>query len=205
MAENKAEKTKKEQKQKKDIEPEVDQGQQKSFADENAPEPQAQQAQEPQSQQVDELQQRLALSEEKYLRLMAEFDNFKRRTAAEYTKMVDMANEKLITELIEVRENFGRALLSGAEAEQNKAFFDGMKMIYNKFEDILTKNGLESFSEPGDEFDPEIHDALMNAPHDQIEQGCIAQVFEKGYKLKGRVIKHGRVVISSGKPPAADS
>jgi molecular chaperone GrpE len=151
-----------------------------------------------QEQPGESLQDQLSAAQDKYLRLMAEFDNYKRRTSREYERLVEAANERLMVEIIDVRENFERALKAGKEKSEFGPFFDGMKLIFSKFEDVLQKAGLEVFAEPGDLFDPEIHDALMKTPHQSIEEGHIADIFEKGYRLKGRVIKHARVIVSDG-------
>ncbi len=134
---------------------------------------------------------------EKYLRLMAEFENFKRRSAKDNERLIEAANEGLIQEIIEVRENFERAFKSNGHGEK---FFEGMKLNYARLNTILQKHGLEVYAKPGDEFDPELHDALMRAPHESIPDSHIIDVLERGYKLKGKIIKHAKVVVSSGKP-----
>jgi molecular chaperone GrpE len=146
---------------------------------------------------IQELTEQLEAVNDKYLRLMAEFDNFKRRSAKEYERMVEAANEKLMKEIIEVRENFERAFKSKAEGEK---LLEGMKLIFAKLNTILQKHGLEVYAEAGQKFEPEIHDALMRMPHEKIIEGHIVEVHERGYKLKGNIIKHAKVVVSSGKP-----
>ncbi|MCL2183797.1 MAG: nucleotide exchange factor GrpE [Chitinispirillia bacterium] len=140
-------------------------------------------------------------AKDRYLRLMAEFDNYKRRAAKEYERLIESANEKLMIEIIDVRENFERALKTGSAGGSDfAAFFDGMKMIFSKFEDVLGRNGLTAFAAPGEVFDPMVHDALMNSPHPEVPADHIAEVFERGYKLKDKVVKHARVIVSSGAP-----
>lgn len=153
--------------------------------------------------EVSALNSRLQSMNDKYLRLMAEFDNFKRRTSKEYDRMVDCANERLMTELIEVRENFQRALAIVPTPETLETFFNGLKLIFEKYETILARNGLECFADHGEEFNAELHDAMLRAPHDNIPEDHIAQIFEKGYKLKGKIIRHAKVVVSGG--PAESS
>jgi molecular chaperone GrpE len=155
-----------------------------------------------QEKEIDELKSKIEASNDKYLRLMAEFDNFKRRTAKEYQQLIEQANEKLIQDIIEVRENFERAFKHHKEGADLPAFFEGMKMIFAKLDTVLHKHGLEVYCEAGQEFDPGLHDAMMKTAHDTIPEEHIAEVCEKGYKLKGKVIKHSRVVVSSGKPSA---
>jgi molecular chaperone GrpE len=135
---------------------------------------------------------------DRYLRLMAEFDNYKKRISRDYDRLVESANEKLILDLIDVRENFDRAIQSAQTNTDYQGLLDGLKLIYSKFESILEKNGLEVFAAPGDQFDPQIHDALMKSVHPEIPEDHISEVYEKGYKLKGRVIKHAKVIVSSG-------
>jgi len=135
---------------------------------------------------------------DKYLRLMAEFDNFKKRTANEYGKMIQSANKNMMDDLITVRESFARALSSDEENHDAEAFFEGMKMIFSNFDDNLTKHGLDSFAEVGEKFDPALHDAMMKQPNDEIPADHIVQVFERGYKLKDSIIRHAKVIVSEG-------
>lgn len=146
---------------------------------------------------IEELSERLETASDKYLRLMAEFDNFKKRTAKEYERLIETANERLMSNLVEVRENFERAFKTNDAGEK---FLEGIKLIFSKFDDILKKHGLEIYSEVGQEFDPELHDALMRMPNEKIPEGHIIEVHERGYKLKGKTIKHSRVIVSSGIP-----
>lgn len=149
---------------------------------------------------IKELEKKLAEKSESFLRLMAEFDNYKKRIAREYEKMVDCANEKLILELIGVKESFELALKHAEKNTEYNQLLEGVKLIYNKFDSILRANGLSWFGEVGEEFDPQLHDALMKTPHPEIEEGHIAEIYEKGYKLKDRIIKHAKVIVSCGKP-----
>lgn len=153
---------------------------------------------------IDELKSQLDAANDKYLRLMAEFDNYKRRTLKENQQIVEQANEKLIKDIIDVRENFERAFKAHKQGADPVPFMDGMKMIFTKLDNVLHKHGIEVYCEPGQEFDPQLHDAMMKSAHEKIPEHHIAEVVEKGYKLRGKVIKHARVIVSSGKPaPAA--
>jgi molecular chaperone GrpE len=153
--------------------------------------------------EIDELKSKVEAGNDKYLRLMAEFDNFKRRTAKEYQQLIEQANEKLMKDIIEVRENFERAFKHHREGADPAAFIDGMKMIFTKLDTVLHKHGLEIYCEPGQVFDPELHDAMMKTAHSTVPDDHIAEVCEKGYRLKGKVIKHSKVIVSSGKPSAS--
>lgn len=153
---------------------------------------------EPPADTIKRLEQKLEEQNDQYLRLMAEFDNFKKRVSRDYVQMVESANEKLISELIEVRENLERAVNTGSLCDNAKMLLDGMKLIFSTFNDVLDKNGLEQFGAPGEPFDPELHDALMKTPNETVPEDHIAEVFEKGYKFKKRVIKHAKVIVSGG-------
>jgi molecular chaperone GrpE len=148
--------------------------------------------------EVAALRQQVEAGKDRYLRLMAEFDNYKRRSGKEYERLVSAANEKLILEMVDVRENFERALKSGGAGGEFAPFYEGMKLIFAKYDEVLTRNGLTPFAAAGEPFDPMIHDALMKAPNAQIPADCVAEVFERGYRLNDKVIKHARVVVSSG-------
>jgi molecular chaperone GrpE len=145
---------------------------------------------------INELHEQLSAADQKYLRLLAEFHNFRERTAREYDRIVQGANEKLILQLVEIRENLERALQS--YESNNDDLLKGVLLIYQQFDQVLKSNGLEIFGETGDRFDPQFFDALMVSPHPQIEADHVAEVFQKGYKLKGQVIRHARVIVSSG-------
>lgn len=146
---------------------------------------------------------KLAEMNDRYIRLMAEFDNFKRRTSREYQRMVEAANERLMVELLPVRDNFERALKAKDTNASQEALHQGMEMIFTKLDETLRNSGLEPFGQAGDQFDPQIHDALMNTPSEDIPEGHVADLFERGYKLKGKVIRHAKVIVSSGKPQDA--
>ncbi len=106
-------------------------------------------------------------------------------------------------ELVEVRDNFERAFSSKEWGADYERLLHGIQLIFNRFDQILTRNGLEAFAEPGDEFNPEYHDAMLRQPHDTIPPDHVAAVVEKGYKLKGKVIRHAKVAISEGRPDSA--
>lgn len=154
---------------------------------------------------IDLVRQQLTDMNDRYIRLMAEFDNYKKRISREYERQVESANEKLMTEMIEVRENFERALRSGESGADFNALFEGMKLIFGKFDNVLKNNGLESFAAVGEPFDPQIHDALMKTPKEDIPEDYIAEIYERGYKIKSKVIKHAKVIVSSGAPALQDN
>jgi len=147
----------------------------------------------------DVLKAELAAANDRNLRLMAEFDNFRRRSAKEQLELIETANGKLLEKLSEVQDNFERAFASENKAKDLEAFEKGMQMIYNQFAKILTDAGLEQIDPTGAEFDPNCHEALMQQPSETIPEGHVVTVFQKGYKLKNKILKTAKVIVSSGK------
>ena len=145
------------------------------------------------------LKQQLADANDRNLRLMAEFENFRRRNAKEQLELVETANGKLLEKLSEVQDNFERAFASENKAKDLEAFEKGMQMIYNQFAKVLTDAGLEQIDPTGKEFDPNLHEALMQQPSETIPEGHVVTVFQKGYKLKNKILKTAKVIVSSGK------
>ncbi len=136
---------------------------------------------------------------DKFVRLMAEFDNFRRRTAKEQLDLIETANGKLLEKLSEVLDNFERA--AAPENNQQKdfdAFSKGIQMIHDQFYKILTDAGLVQIDPIGQEFDPNEQEALMNQPSDTVPESHVVQVFQKGYKLKNKLLKTAKVIVSSG-------
>ena len=173
---------------------------------EAAAEPAAEQAAEAPAQDAPEapsaeevLKQQLAEANDRNLRLMAEFDNFRRRSAKEQLELIETANGKLLEKLSEVQDNFERAFASENKAKDLEAFEKGMQMIYNQFAKILTDAGIEQIDPTGAEFDPNCHEALMQQPSETVPEGHVVTVFQKGYKLKNKILKTAKVIVSSGK------
>ncbi len=141
---------------------------------------------------VDELQ----LEREKYLRLFAEFENYKKRTARERIELFSTASEEVMTSLLPILDDFDRA---SAEIEKNKddEIFKGIILIQNKFTDALKSKGLSLIEvKEGDEFSADDHEAVtqIEAPSAKLK-GKIIDVIEKGYKLGDKIIRYPKVVI----------
>ncbi|MBN1127993.1 MAG: nucleotide exchange factor GrpE [Chitinispirillaceae bacterium] len=146
--------------------------------------------------EVEDQGEQIDILHDRYLRLMADFENYKRRSGQERQRLIEAADELLIGELIDVREIFERAFKSGDRGDK---FVDGMKLNYAKLNTILKNHGLEAYGEPGNKFDPGLHEALICAPNETIPDSHISEVLERGYTVKGKIIKHAKVAVSSGK------
>lgn len=130
---------------------------------------------------------------EQYLRLMADFQNYKRRVAKEREDTRAYANEKIITELLTVLDNFDRAM----EHDADEGFKEGMQMILDQFNDVLRHAGVEEIEAKGTEFDPNIHNAVLMEDTDEVESGHVSCVLQKGYKLNGKVIRPAMVKVAN--------
>lgn len=132
------------------------------------------------------------------LRLLAEFDNFKRRTARESGRLIESANEGLLKSILPVLENFERALHPDHKTGDCEALLKGVELVYTNFSDILKKAGLVEFNPVGEVFDPEKHEAIMHVESAEVPDSKIIQVFQKGYSLNNRMIQYAKVSVSKG-------
>ena len=128
----------------------------------------------------------------RYLRLLAEFQNYKKRVEKEKSGLYSYANEKIMTELLEVLDNFERALEQG----ETDGFKEGMEMIFDQLGKVLEKEGLAEITALGEDFDPNIHNAVMTEETDEYESGKVSGVMQKGYTLNGRVIRPSMVKVA---------
>ena len=132
----------------------------------------------------------------KYMRLMADFQNFKRRADRERSEIYARANENIVTQLLDVADNFERALADDS-AEEDENFRKGMEMIYSQLMDVLAKAGVSEIIAEGEEFDPNFHNAVMMEDTDKVESGKISEVLQKGYTLNGRVVRPSMVKVAN--------
>lgn len=131
-------------------------------------------------------------ADSKYLRLMADFQNYKKRVEKEKTDLYSYANEKIMTEILEVLDNFERAL---GQENTGDGFKEGMEMIFKQLSDVLEKSGLAGIPALGEDFDPNFHNAVMTEETEEYESGKVSGVLQKGYTLNGRVIRPSMVKV----------
>ena len=127
------------------------------------------------------------------MRLQADFQNFRRRSEQEQINTVRYANERLILQLLDVVDNFERAL---ATEKEHDTFFEGMEMIHAQLREILTKNGVEAVEADGEAFDPNLHHAILTEESDTVEEGYVIETLQKGYKLNGKLIRPAMVKVA---------
>tara|TARA_B110000003_G_scaffold153342_2_gene154121 strand:+ start:4095 stop:4628 length:534 start_codon:yes stop_codon:yes gene_type:complete len=146
----------------------------------------------------DELSNQEAIQQEKdkYLRLFAEFENYKKRTSRERIELFKTASQELMTSLLPIMDDFDRGI-SEIKKVKDKEVLKGMQLINDKFKSTLTQKGLTEIEvKEGDEFDAEIHEAITQipAPNDSLK-GKVIDAVEKGYKLGDKIIRYPKVVI----------
>lgn len=136
--------------------------------------------------------------ENRYKRLQADFDNFRRRTNQEKEQLSGFIKGDVLKDLLPVLDNFERALAVEAEGD-TKTFLDGFAMIYNNLKVATEKHGLKPIESLGKPFDPNLHQAIQRVDNDEFEADVVCQVFQEGYEVDGRVIRPAMVVVSNGK------
>jgi molecular chaperone GrpE len=147
---------------------------------------------------INELEANLAELNDKYLRLFSEFDNYRKRTSKERIELLESASGELIKELLPVLDDFDRAIQLH-ETDTDPVLvssFEGTRLIYNKLKNLLMRKGLEPMKTIGESFDTDFHEAITNIPAPSPELvGKVVDEIQKGYMLKGKVIRYARVVV----------
>jgi len=133
---------------------------------------------------------------DKHLRLMAEYDNYKKRTQKEKEEIGSFAAADTIEKLLPVIDNFERALESVTDDEKN-TFTEGIEMVYRQMMEIFEKIGVSEIEAVGKEFDPEIHNAVMHIDDENYGANTVAEQFMKGYKYKEKVIRYSMVKVAN--------
>jgi len=155
-------------------------------------------------QQIEKLEAELKEQEDRYLRLVAEFDNYKKRNARLFEAMVQSAKENIIVPILEVVDNYERALESSEKADL-ESLRKGTELIHNQLKDLLAREGIEQIKAVGEPFDPNLHEAMMQVESDKYDEGTIVQEMVRGYKLKDKVIRFAKVTVSKGPSDSSDT
>jgi molecular chaperone GrpE len=133
--------------------------------------------------------------EEKFIRLVAEFDNYKKRMSRDFERQSEMVREKILLSILPVMDDLDRLLQH--EEENEDVSLEGIKLIRNNFERVLNGYGVKPFNSVGAAFDPEKHDAMMTRQSDEHKVPTVVEEFEKGYMINDKVLRHARVVVSA--------
>lgn len=140
--------------------------------------------------QIEELQDKLK-------RQMAEFENFRKRSEKEKSQMFDLGARTIIEKVLPVVDNFERGLAAVPEEQKEDAFVTGMDKVYKQFMTELEATGVKAIEAVGKEFDPELHNAVMQVEDETLESGIVAQELQKGYMYKDTVVRHSMVAVNS--------
>lgn len=145
--------------------------------------------------QVESLQAALAEKDNRVKRLQADFENFRRRTSKEREELANVVTQDLLKGMLPILDNFDRAM--AAEQKDSESFQKGVEMIYTQLHETLKNDGLEPIETEGQKFDPNFHQAVMRVENPDLEDDTIAQELQKGYIVKGRVIRPSMVQVVS--------
>ncbi|MCQ2081246.1 MAG: nucleotide exchange factor GrpE [Lachnospiraceae bacterium] len=148
-----------------------------------------------QDKKSDALKEKVDELEDKVKRQLAEFENFRNRTEKEKTQMFETGAKSVVEKILPVVDNFERGLATVPEEEKGKPFTEGMEMIYKQLMTELEKLEVKPIEAVGCEFNPDLHNAVMQVESDEYESGVIAQELQKGYTYRGQVVRHSMVAV----------
>ena len=174
----------------------AEENQQEETAQEEAPAAE-QTVEEQLANMLEEAQQMVREEKDKYLRLSAEFDNYRKRTLKEKAELIKNGGEKTLTAILPVLDDFERALKNLESSEETKAMKEGVELIFSKFQKILGQEGLQKIETEGQAFDTDFHEAiaLIPAPSEDLK-GKILDCVQTGYMLNEKVIRHAKVAVA---------
>ncbi|WP_461201087.1 nucleotide exchange factor GrpE [Anoxybacillus sp. TBDG-1] len=145
---------------------------------------------------IAQLEAKLAETENRFLRLHADFDNYRRRVRLDMEAAEKYRAQSLVADLLPILDNFERALQVQVEDEKAKSLLQGMEMVYRALIEALKKEGVEAIESVGKPFDPHVHQAVMQVDDQNYEPNTVVEEFQKGYKLKDRVIRPAMVKVN---------
>ena len=140
-------------------------------------------------------EKRAAENYDRYVRMVAEFENYKKRTAREKTEAIQYGNEALLRDILPLMDSIDRAMAHACASDDFDAFRKGLEMLRQQLACCLDKYGVEQIEALGKDFDPNVHDAMMQVDSGEHEQNKVVGEFEKGYRLKGRLLRPTRVSV----------
>ena len=144
------------------------------------------------------LQADLARFRDLALRSQADFENYKKRSAREKEEAIKYANSSLLERLVSIIDNFELGLAAAKEQGEQSPIYSGMVLVQKQLNDLLSENGLQPIEAEGRRFDPNVHEAIAHEPSDQVPEGIVLRQTRRGYRLKDRLLRPAKVVVSSG-------
>ena len=145
----------------------------------------------------EKLSQELQMQKEQYLRLAAEYDNYRKRTQNEKLSIYDDATAKAVTEMLPIADSIIMALSTLKETDVPTEFSKGIELVANQLKKSFEKLNVTEFGEIGDEFDPAFHNAVSKIDDDSLKENSISAVYQKGFKLKDKIVRHAMVQVAN--------
>ena len=145
----------------------------------------------------EKLQKELDSMKDKLMRHVAEFDNFKKRSAKEREELYSMAVCDTVEKILPVKDNLERAIQAAENTEGQESMADGVKMILKQLEEVLASIGVEEIKAVGEVFDPEKHNAVMHEENEEFGENTVSEELMKGYTCKGKVIRYSMVKVAN--------
>jgi len=133
------------------------------------------------------------------LRSQADFENYKKRSAREKEEAIKYANSSLLERLVGIIDNFELGLAAAKEQGADSPIYSGMILVQKQLSDLLAENGLQPIEAEGKAFDPNLHEAIAHEPSDRVPEGIVVRQARRGYRLKDRLLRPAKVVVSSGR------
>ncbi|MHB9038351.1 MAG: nucleotide exchange factor GrpE [Armatimonadota bacterium] len=146
--------------------------------------------------EIENLQASAQEAHDRYLRTLADFDNFRKRQREETTRACDFARIEVISNLLPIIDNFERSVQAAEAQHSYDALVEGVSLTLRQLHDMLTKQGVEPIESVGQEFNPELHEALMRVDSDEYPENTVVDELEKGYTLNGKVLRPARVRVA---------
>ncbi|MFO7800547.1 nucleotide exchange factor GrpE [Rhodohalobacter sp.] len=153
---------------------------------------------EEQQKRINELEEEIQSIKDNHLRKAAEMENFKKRLQRERESVYQKSRENAIEAFLPVNDDLRRTLEALEQANADKSFVDGVRLVADKFQDVLDRYNVERIDEEGVPFDVNLHDAMLRQPakDDSIESGTVLQVLESGYRIGDKTLRHAKVIVS---------
>lgn len=145
----------------------------------------------------EQLEEELNKQKDKYMRLCAEYDNYRKRTASEKAAIYDDATARAVTEILPLADSVTMALSQFEGREVPEEFRKGIELIGEQLKKSFEKLSIEVFGEIGDSFDPNLHNAVSSVENEELPENSVAAVYQKGYKVKDKIIRHAMVQVAN--------
>jgi molecular chaperone GrpE len=147
--------------------------------------------------ELEHLRKDVEESQNHYLRVLADFDNFRKRQREETARQVNLAREELILKILPILDNFQRALEAAEAQHSYDSLVEGVSLTLRQLRETLEKEGVQPIEAVGEQFNPELHEAMMRVETDEYPENTVIEEFEKGYTLNGKVLRPARVRVAA--------